>query len=316
MARGFHIVDAEDGGDLSDELDELDWEPAVVPAPSSSHAARTLGSTVSAAETAAMHRARTLRTLGTAGNMAGRNNQHCAGCRERPWPDCACCGALAVVALPDPDDSVPHSLSLCARCWATLLAVRAPSVTVRPVALAVAAGAQTQMPGRQGYTRANHNMPFSPAELARIVELRERDRLIWREIAQELDASMEGVRHAYWRHRNRARWSEPVLSPSGSMVSSRPDDHSPRSVPTSAKVVPKTRQRLAQTANLEPPQNLIGARASVKHNKRKASPVVRPPLSDAADLSPTAAAKTASVRKYNTVAPRAVKGAQKRRAVS
>lgn len=95
------------------------------------------------------------------------------------------------------------------------------------------------------------------------------------------------------------------------MVFSRPD--TPRSVPTHApNVVPKTRQRPAQSATSEPPQNLRSARASAKPRNRTANPVVRPPLSVAGTM-PTAAAKTASGRKYTIAQPGSVKRATARR---
>jgi hypothetical protein len=56
----------------------------------------------------------------------------CGGCREVPLTDCAACGAPAVVtteagAWRDRDGSeASHSAPWCRRCFATLMAVRAP----------------------------------------------------------------------------------------------------------------------------------------------------------------------------------------------
>lgn len=43
----------------------------------------------------------------------------CAGCQDDPWPDCAACGAPALVALRDPD--FPHSMPLCRACLQVVL---------------------------------------------------------------------------------------------------------------------------------------------------------------------------------------------------
>ena len=46
----------------------------------------------------------------------------CEGCREHPWPDCAGCGAPAVLALTD--HLFAHSMPLCRACLLVVLESR------------------------------------------------------------------------------------------------------------------------------------------------------------------------------------------------
>lgn len=54
----------------------------------------------------------------------------CAGCQDDPWPDCAACGAPALVALRD--DDFPHSMPLCRACLQVVLDCRGPQRGGRP----------------------------------------------------------------------------------------------------------------------------------------------------------------------------------------
>jgi hypothetical protein len=50
----------------------------------------------------------------------------CEGCREHPWPGCACCGGTTAHLALAGNDAVSkrHVVTYCARCWERLLACR------------------------------------------------------------------------------------------------------------------------------------------------------------------------------------------------
>lgn len=52
-----------------------------------------------------------------------RGAVHCPECRDHPLPECACCGAPAVVAIADPDEK--HAVTYCRDCLRVLVAARA-----------------------------------------------------------------------------------------------------------------------------------------------------------------------------------------------
>lgn len=52
-----------------------------------------------------------------------RGTAHCPGCRDHPLPECACCGADAIVAIVEPGDL--HAITYCRACLRVLLAARA-----------------------------------------------------------------------------------------------------------------------------------------------------------------------------------------------
>ena len=71
---------------------------------------------------------------------AGDTHERCGGCLTSPDPLCAACGAPTVHLL----DAGAHILTLCQRCYTTVLACRAQAAAEATTTIARAAKAEKE----------------------------------------------------------------------------------------------------------------------------------------------------------------------------